>query len=516
MKPDATTQSSLSPRFRWKVIGVTVAGLALLSVMVFAAIYVSPIISLLGDNSDEENGRVYRKNGYQISDLVLFPAVPEVGDQQVTIRLLDDQNQPVSDAEVEIEAFMPAMGPMPAMSIKAMAEHLGEGRYQAELEISFDGTWELPIRVRRPGEARYTEFPFNINLGVEGFIYKGRQGPGQAAFSTASSLYLSPPRRQLIGVEIGKVERREIAREIRTVARLEVDESRVFDVVLKYNGYIEKLNADRTGEFTRKGQPLFEIYSPELYTAQAEYLDFFNNRNRSSFTQKMLRTAREKLQLLDLNDSQIAKLEEQGKPQRRHPIYSPISGFILKKNLVAGSFVKAGNQIYQIVDLSSLWTLADLFEQEAMLVKIGDPVTLRLSYYPGQTIQGELSYIYPTVDAATRTVKVRIETPNPDYSLRPGMYADVTIFTNQGKRLALPRRAVLFSGMHKYVFVALGEGNFEPREIQTGIQNGDWFEITEGLKDGDSVSFSANFLISSEAQLKNALPRWGKPLVTEK
>ncbi|MBF0239050.1 MAG: FixH family protein [SAR324 cluster bacterium] len=239
------------------------------------------LISLSSDTLAEETIR-FEKNGYVLTRVELSPNPPEVGDQEIVVDLTNAEGKPVTDAEVEIEAFMPEMGTMPRMSSKSLATYLGNGRYQVELEIAMGGSWELPVRVKRPGEATVTEFPFSITMDLEGYVYKGKTG-GSAKSTTANNaaptVYLSEPRQQLIGVEIGTVERKVIAREIRTVARLDVDESRVYETVLKYNGYIEKLYADREGDFIKKGDPLFEIYSPEIYNAES-----FGQRQRSEQT----------------------------------------------------------------------------------------------------------------------------------------------------------------------------------------------------------------------------------------
>ncbi|MGK5095004.1 efflux RND transporter periplasmic adaptor subunit [Deltaproteobacteria bacterium TL4] len=456
---------------------------------------------------DPSDAQAIIKNGYRIEELKLTPNPPAEGKQEFGILLLNEQKQPLTDAVIEVELLMPAMPGMAAVSIKAQADHQGKGRYRAQLKIPFNYSWELPIRVKRPQDASATEFPFGIAVGVDDFTYTGKRGGG-TTINEQSSVYLSQPRQQLIGVSVGKVERQEISREIRTIARLDVDESHVSDVVLKYSGYIEKLYASRAGDYLEKGQPMFKIYSPEVYTAQTEYLQLIRVAGADA-----ARTGRKKLLLWDFSEEQITALSQSGQVERQQTIASPISGFILKKNLVMGSFVNAGMQLYQIADLSKLWAVADIFEHEVSLIKQGDLVTLRLAYGQGQAIQAKIAYIYPTVETTTRTIKVRIEVDNPGYRLRPGMYADATLQTQSEKRLVIPRRAVLFSGKHKYVFRVLGDGYFEPKEIQTGLQTEEWFEVLEGLEEGDAVSFSANFLISSEAQLRNVLPQWGTPLV---
>ena len=183
----------------------------------------------------------------------------------------------------------------------------------------------------------------------------------------------------------------------------------------------------------------------------------------------------------------------------------------MQKFLSEGGYAARGKPIYKIADLSKLWALAEVFEQEAQLVNNGDRAKVELAYNTGTAVEGQVDYIYPYLDERTRTLKIRVRLDNPQMAFKPGMYANVTILSDQRERLVVPRRAVLFSGKHQYVFVTEGDGYFVPSEIQTGLISGDWVEVIEGLSEGQQVSFSANFLISSEAQLRNALPRFGKP-----
>lgn len=449
------------------------------------------------------------KGNFQISQLRFEPDPPEVGENILSFKLTDAQGKAVEGAQIEVEAFMPEMGTMPRMSTKSQAESVGGGKYEAEVILSMGGGWELPLRIQKQGKT-IVEFPFALTVGTEGTIYKGATGADQQ-LSEGKGVYLGKKRMQLIGVELGHAERRQLSKRLSTVARIELDESRVFDVSLKFSGDVERLFADREGEFIKKGDPLFTIYSPELFEAQEIFLQLDRERRKTKSDQTLYRSAKEKLQLWDFGPEQIAELRKRKRPPKAQVITSPFTGYILKKNLVAGAFAKKGQALFQIADLSKLWALAEVFEHEAFEVKAGDKATLSLAYRPGYRFEGEVDYLYPVLDPRTRTLKLRIEVDNSDLLLKPGMYADVEIRSDQGVRLAVPRRAVLYSGRHKYVFQTKGQGYFVPTEVETGVTDGEWVEISEGLEPGAQISFSANFLISSEAQLRSALPRFGEP-----
>ncbi len=458
-----------------------------------------------------QNPKTYSKGGFIISQLNLEPNPPEVGDQGVRFLLTDSKMQPILDATIEVEAFMPEMGSMPRMSTKGMAEHEGEGIYFVELEVSMGGSWELPIRITKENGS-IIEFPFNYTIDIEGLIYKGREGTdlnNAIEIPEGKSVFLSGPRQQLIGVELGRVTRKEMHQSLRTVARLQVDESKVFDLQLKYSGNLEKLYANREGEYVKEGDPLFAIYSPELYEAQEIFLQLHREARKTRSDRLLYRTVKEKLQLWGLSETEIAKLAKSRRPPKIQTISSPFSGFIVKKYKNEGSFAKKGELLFRIADLSKLWAIAEIFEHESDLVKIGDSASIQPAFKPGLKVAGVVDYVYPYLDEQTRTIKVRIKLDNPKMNFRPGMFADVEIQSHQGEMLVVPRRAVLFSGKHKYVFVTKGSGYFVPTEIETGISNENWFQVSQGLQEGQIISFSANFLISSEAQLRNALPRFG-------
>lgn len=455
---------------------------------------------------------VYQRQGLTLSKFSLDPKAAEVGDNLISFTLTDAKGQALEAGQVEVEAFMPAMGSMPKMSSKTNALAQGKGRYQTTLELAMGGSWELPVRVTQ-ADGTKVEFPFSITVGVEGYVYKGPMaGAVQAQEGGgAKNLYIDQQRAQLIGIELGKVERRQLSKRLLTVARIELDESRVFDFSLKYSGKIEQLFANREGEFVRKGQALFSIYSPELFEAQEIFLQLDGSPRRNPSEAQLYRNAKEKLLLWDFAPADLEELRRLKRAPGKQVIKSPFSGYIVTKSVVDGAYAQKGVPLFRLADLTQLWALAEVFEFEAYEVKHGDKVKLTLAYQGGSVLEGKVDYLYPFLDPKTRTLKVRILVDNPKILLKPGMYADAEILSDKGERLVLPRRAILFSGRHKYVFLTQGDGFFTPKEIETGQTDGEWVEVV-GLTQGQQVTFSANFLISSESQLRDVLPQFGNVL----
>lgn len=317
------------------------------------------------------------------------------------------------------------------------------------------------------------------------------------------SVHITPDKLRQIGVAFAEVEERPLVKEIRTVARVTYDETRFKEISLKFSGWVESVFVDFTGMSVRKGQPLFSLYSPDLVTAQEEYLLALPLRESSP---SLLQAARRKLSLWDLSPAQIEILEVKGKAERAMTVFSPVEGIVIEKRLVEGQFVKAGQTLYRIADISTLWLVAAVYEEDLPLLRVGQEA---MAEFPssGQMIRGQVSYISPYLDGATRTAELRIALPNRELALRPEMYATVQVHVPLGKRLAVPEDAVLDSGTSKRVFVDRGGGILEPREVWVGTRAGGYFEIVQGLKFGERVVAFANFLIDSESKLQAALGR---------
>jgi Cu(I)/Ag(I) efflux system membrane fusion protein len=332
------------------------------------------------------------------------------------------------------------------------------------------------------------------------------------------TVQISPDRQQLIGVRFGTVEKHTLQKVIRTVGRIDYDEKRIGTVSPKISGWIEELFVDFTGQFVRKGDPLLTIYSPELVSTQEEYLLALRAKQdwaKSPFAEVaeggtlLAESARRRLKLWDISDAQIKALEESREPKKTLTLYSPFTGHVLEKMVNRGRFVDAGMALYKIADLSVVWLIADIYESELPAIRVGQPASIQMSYYPGEIFSGKAIYVYPYMDAQTRTAKVRYEFANPHGKLKPEMFANVEITVRLGDKLALPEGAVIDTGVRKVVIVDRGSGYFEPREVRLGAKAGDLFEILDGLKAGERVVTSANFLIDSESKLKEAVGGMG-------
>ena len=329
-----------------------------------------------------------------------------------------------------------------------------------------------------------------------------------------SAISVPPERAQAIGVQIGKVEVRDLTKAIRAVGRVAFDETLLHQVHAKFEGYVEKLYVNYTGEPVRKGQPLLSIYSPDLLATQQEYLLAVRARRqfRGSPNEDLSRggtdlyeSARQRLLLWDISPADLDRLEKTGKPLKALTLYSPASGFVMVKNAVQGSRVMPSESLFEIAGLQRVWVLADVYESDAPFVVVGQSTRMSLSYLPGRAWTGKVTFIAPVLDEATRTVKVRVEFANPDGVLKPEMYSEVLLERPLGRVVAVPESAVLTTGTRSIVFVAKGGGQFEPREVKPGAKIDSYYQILEGLAAGEDVVTQANFLVDSESRLKAAL-----------
>jgi len=318
--------------------------------------------------------------------------------------------------------------------------------------------------------------------------------------------------RELGGITTGVVEVRSVGSEIRAVGRVTFDETRFEDVTVKYAGYIGRLYAEETGRPVRKGQTLFTLYSPELYAAQQEYLAALESQRAAQTTAApdradyMARAARQKLHLWDLSEAQIREIERTGKPVEQIAVPSPASGYVVEKDVVEGAAVQPGMRLFRLAGLDRVWVEAEIYESELPKVRTGQPAVVTLAYLPGEELHGRVSLVYPQVDPESRTGRVRISIPNRigpgGPMLKPDMYADVVLQAQTRNALLVPEQAVLYTGPRRIVFVDLGGGRFEPRDVRLGAKNEGSFEVLAGLQEGDVVVTSGNFLLDAEARLQ--------------
>jgi Cu(I)/Ag(I) efflux system membrane fusion protein len=324
---------------------------------------------------------------------------------------------------------------------------------------------------------------------------------------------------QLLGVRSEPAIPRELTRTIRAVGTIQANERLLYQVAPRFEGWIEKLYVNTTGQSVVRGQPLMEVYSPDLVTAQEEYLIALRGAGElqdsgagaRAVMQRQADDALGRLRNWEIADQELQALQRDGKPSRLIVYRSAASGVVLRKPGIEGMRFMPGEVLFEIADLSSVWLLADVSEQDIGLVQPGQEARLDIVAYPGAAFSGKVVFVYPTVDAGTRTAKVRIELANPGGLLKPAMFANVELVSSsaRGELLAVPESAVLDSGARQIVLVRRGEGLFEPRMVKLGMRADGYTEVTEGLRAGEQVVVRANFLIDAESNLKAALEAFG-------
>jgi len=335
-----------------------------------------------------------------------------------------------------------------------------------------------------------------------------------AGTMSVGTVKIAPEKQQLIGVRTTTVERQSLVRSLRTTGQVVSDETKLAHVHVKINGYIDKVYVDYVGQLVKKGQPLFTLYSPDLVATEEEYLIAKRGEKTlasspfaevSQGSQSLVRSAHERLKLWDISEEQIRKLDETGEVTKTLTFYSPATGFVTDRKAFPQTAVTPDMDLYVITDLSTVWVNADVYEYEVPFVRVGQAAEMQPSYYAGTTYHGRITYIYPTVDPVSHTVKVRIEFRNPRFDLKPQMFANVQLKIDYGRQIVVPQEAVMDSGDKQYVFVMHEDGAFEPRTIQAGAKVEGNVVVLSGLQGGETVVTSGNFLIDSESRLKSAV-----------
>lgn len=396
--------------------------------------------------------------------------------------------------------LVPVGQPAAAVSISAGHE---EGR-KGERKILY---WRAPMDPTyispKPGKS-----PMGMDLVP---VYEGEEAFG-------STVRINPTVEQNMGIRTETVKRRDLTQTIRAVGRLDYDESKVAHVHTKFTGWIEKTYVNTTGQRVTKGEVLLDIYSPQLVSAQDEFLDALKNLTaagesavapRKDNLERMVSSARRRLEYFDISSQQLDELTRTGVVKKTLAIESPFSGIVVEKHALDGMEVSPGMRLYTIADLSEIWVYADIYEYEVPWVQEGQTAAMTLSYEPGRTFRGKVQYVYPYLEEKTRTIKVRLSFPNPKLELKPGMYANVEIETSPVENVvAVPLEAVLFSGERNLVFVSLGEGRYAPRDVVIGIESGGGFyEVKKGLTEGEVVVTSGQFLLDSESKLQESISK---------
>lgn len=364
--------------------------------------------------------------------------------------------------------------------------------------------WIDPMYSQGPPHSYKSNHPGRApDCGMKLVPVYGDEATTTAASSTVSGyakVAVPPQRQQLIGVKLATAELRNLSRTIRTTGRVTADERRTAQIRTKFEGFIDTLYVNFTGQPVRRGEPLAAIYSPDLLATQNELI--LAERNHSDLGRTLADAARSRLRLWDMSEADIERVVRSGKPTRDVVLHSPVSGVVITKNAVAGARVMPTDTLYEMADLSHIWVLADVYESELSSVRVDTPAQVVVR---GQTLVGRVTFIGPVVAAATRTANVRIELENTSGLLKPDMFADVILQQPQGASVAVPDSAVMNTGTRSVVFVARGNGTFEPRQVVTGAKADGFYAIRSGVQPGERIVIDANFLVDSESRLKSAL-----------
>ena len=347
-------------------------------------------------------------------------------------------------------------------------------------------------------------------------VYEGEQEEASAA---AGQIKISTDKVQKLGVRTEAASLRALDRQVRAAGRVELDERRTYAISPKFEGYVERLYVNATGQPLSKGQPLFEVYSPELVSAQREYAIALQGvealkgapGDAQAGMRQLAESSLARLRNWDISDEQVKALSTSGEARRTLTFRSPVAGIVTEKKALQGMRFMPGEVLYQVADLSSVWVMADVFEQDIALLKTGAKARVKIDAYPDKSYTGTIAYVYPTLKSETRTIPVRIEMANPGGLLKPGMFAQMDMAaTAKGPVLTVPTSAVIDSGVRQLVLVQVKEGRYEPRDVKLGARSDDRVEVLSGVRDGEQVVVAANFLIDAESNLRAAIGAFGQ------
>jgi Cu(I)/Ag(I) efflux system membrane fusion protein len=443
------------------------------------------------------------KSGDLDIQVTIDPDPPTTSDNRLHLFIRDASGKAVDGAQLAFEYVMPAMGAMPEMKGGGAVKAEAGGRYTITYRLSMQGDWYLTLGIDAPGHP-HASLKLKVSPPRKGFVIEGK---GTGVTTAGKAIDVPPERQQLIGVTFDTVEERPLTVRLRAAGHVAVDERKLADVTLKYEAYIEKLFVGETGRAVKEGQPLLRLYSPDLLAAEEELL----TARKSGAAPQITSAAERRLAQWGVTREQIAELERRSKAAGRVTIFAPASGIVLDKPVVEGAHVMPGTNLYRIGNLGSVWVQAAIYERDVPLVSLGQPAKVFLPSLPGEPSEARVAFVAPTVDEKTRTLEARLELTNPKLLLKPGMFADVIVEVPLGVRLSVADSALLMSGQHRYAFVDRGEGKLEPVEVEIGALAGEYDEVKSGLAKGDRVATGATFLLSSEAKLRDALPRWRTP-----
>ncbi len=456
--------------------------------------------------------------------VAIVPDPPTTGENVMTVVVEDALGRAVEGATVDIVVSMPAMGAMPAMESRGRVREIGHGVYRAAYGLAMAGDWDVRVRVRPKGHVP-SDGTWRISTSRSGAEFVGEtepppggtaggaaasdHGSGASPSEAMSAISVDAARRQSLGIRVEPALERDLVAEVRAAGRVAYDETRRAEVSIKFSGWVRAIHANFLGAPVRRGEALFEIYSPELWAAQQEFIEARTAAREDSARggaegADLAEAARRRLLLWDLGSADIDAIARSSRPRETLPVRAPVSGVVTEKRVVLGSPVTAGQVLYAIAPTDPVWVLASVDEQDLPLVHAGQRVTLLVPGGGGRERWGRVAFVAPDLAADSRTGTLRVEVPNGDGQLRPGTYLDVRLSVPLGRRLAVPDAAVLPTGERHIVFVDLGGGRLVPRDVTLGARAGDWVEVRAGLVAGDAIVTSGNFLVAAESRLRSA------------
>jgi Cu(I)/Ag(I) efflux system membrane fusion protein len=448
------------------------------------------------------------------------PTPPRTGENVLVVVVEDGQGKRVRGLALAPLISMPAMGAMPYMESRGRVTESPAGTYRVAYGLAMSGEWDVLLRLTAPG-AEMAEGRWRLSTRLPEIAFAGGEaGPDSA--QAPGTLVLDAARRQAIGVKTARAEARDFVVPIRARGSVVFDETARAVVSMRYPGWVKTIAADFTGKAVRRGEPLFTVDSPEINAAQQEYLAAlrfarsdstshevaFGDAARNAPTLSLADAARQRLLAWGVEPDQVATIARTGRPFTNLVVRSPVSGVVVEKSIVAGSPFTPGQVLMSIARVDPAWIEARVYEADLPLIRTGMPARVASPYDPRGTRTGRVTFVAPALDPASRTGVARIELPNPGGALKPGMFVDVTLDAALGQRLVVPEGAVVATGTRQIVFVDLGGGRLEPREVTVGPKSGTWIAIERGLTAGETVVTSGNFLVAADARLRSALARW--------
>ena len=439
------------------------------------------------------------------------PSPPRTGENALVVRVEDANGLPVRGATIDAVVSMPAMGAMPYMESRGKTRESAPGEYRVAYGLSMAGEWDVTLKIAargsEPADGRWRISTRLKDVAFAGGASDSAQAPG--------ALVLDAAKRQAIGVRTAKVELRPFTLAIRARGTVTYDETARAAVSMRYGGWVRTLSADFVGKPVVRGQALFTVDSPEITSAQEEYVSALRFASAELTSERtgygndapsLADAARRRLLAFGLTEAQVAQVARTGKPIANLAVVSPSSGVVVDKAIVPGSPFSAGQVLLSIATVDPVWIEARLYEADLPYVRVG-----QLAHVTGVDARertGRVTFVAPSLDPATRTGMARVSLANPGGALKPGMFVDVALEAVLGSRLAVPEGAVVPTGTRQVVFVDKGGGRLEPREVTVGARSGDWVAIERGLSEGETVVASGNFLVAADARLRSALSRW--------